>query len=469
MLNISRFLLTVAILVSSYSIGATASFADSASSNCARQDITSQQSSKSSSHIPDLKTITLMEETELYDEVYANWTTGSISPQTVEVVDRKVTYKLDGEQKSWYKIRTWLGDKWVHSNSAKPGDQKMVSTNMMLTGEETLYEFNAGFMGSSARISAQTVTVKGEWQGYYLIDTWLGERWIAPVHRVWTDIRKMNVPIPIAEKTELFTLPDEGCSTNAYLSVKTAVAFEQVSDWIHIRTNQGTFWMNPKLSVFNIVDAGGYLEASIVRAELVGTMTKLTMQVRLTDKLKAWSRPLQLTPSFALYDGQGMLLASNIGMGPIAFKADEINRFVVYAQGDVTNYALATSKIYTLNNTALPDSTASWSGQQFNLTLMDPNNPEVRVGEVTVARTGGHTIVRGKIKVALPNLNDVNAALAFYNDKSELIGTVTIKGAYGNIGPYGDTTFRFEAIGKGDFTAYTTVKLTVNSLIKPNQ
>jgi hypothetical protein len=469
LIKISQLLVIVALLVptSTYAIGVTNASAESAPSACTLQDPRLQQPPSSSLPTAVLKTITLVEETELYDEVFVNPTLNSITPQTVEVVDRKITYTFYGELKSWYKIRTWLGDKWILSNTAIPGDQKLLTTKITLTAEEQLYEFNTGFLGSNATISPQTVTVKAEWHGYYLIDTWLGERWIAPVHKVWTDIKSIKGIVPLHDNTELFTLPDEGCSTDTYLTVKEVYVIEQSGDWMHIRTNQGAYWINPKLSVFDIVDAEEYMEAKVLHAEVIGKMTKLIVQARLTDKLKEWSRPLQLTPRFALYDEQGMLLASNIGMGPIEFKANEINRFVLYVQGDLTNFKSATSQIYTVNNTPVPDSTLSWSGYPFHLTVMDPNNSEVRIGEINISRAGSYSVVRGKIQVILPSLNDVNATLTFYNDKAEAIGTAIIKGAYGNTGSYGNTTYRFEAVGKGDLSGYKTVKLQVNSLIRP--
>lgn len=189
MLKMLRLLVIVVLLVPTltYVSGVPRAHAESVPTTGILSDARIQSPASSSQPMPVVRTITLVEEAELYDEVFTNPTGHAITPQTVEVVDRKITYTYYGELKSWYKIQTWLGDKWILSNTAIPGDLKLVAKKITLTGEERLYEFNTGFLSSNATLTPQTVTVKAEWQGYYLIDTWLGDRWIAPAHNVLKD------------------------------------------------------------------------------------------------------------------------------------------------------------------------------------------------------------------------------------------------------------------------------------------
>jgi hypothetical protein len=418
---------------------------------------------------PSVKTITLVEETELYDDPTHLWTTGLLSPQTVEVTGDRTWISEDGIVKKWYSIRTWLGSKWILGNSALPGDMTPVSMDMLLTGEERLYEFQTDFMVSHAVISPQTVKVTGIWQGYYRIDTWLGDRWIAPVHNVLTGVEGMNTLMPASGPVELFTSPDPGCSSNSFYHEQNVYVMDKWNDWLRIRTDHGVYWTNPKLAVFDMFDPEGYLEAKVISAERTGSYTKLLLQARLTGKVKEWSRPMMIHPHFEFYDGEGSALAAGFGMPPIVFQSNEIKRFELTQSGDLTGFKLATISVFRVNETSTEAATASWNGYDFKLNLTDPKHPEVVAGDLKLAKAGAYTIVRGKVQVRLPDLNDLNASLTFYNDKNIPVGTARLRGTYGDKALHGHSTYRFETIAQGDMTAYHSVKLTVNSLNKPNQ
>ncbi|AEG60056.1 stalk domain-containing protein [Desulforamulus ruminis] len=92
------------------------------------------------------------------------------------------------------------------------------------------------------------------------------------------------------------------------------------------------------------------------------------------------------------------------------------------------------------------------------LTIKDPEENLVRVGNLNLVKDGNNTRVTGNIEILLSGTNIIGANLSFYNDKGEKMGFVVISG---NI-PQG--LQRFEVTGTGDFTNYSSVKLNVGYL-----
>lgn len=91
----------------------------------------------------------------------------SIAPQTVHS-----RQKL-GE---WYKIQTWLGEKWI-----KPTDYDLVVKNLILSNSTELYDKNFITYKNGAKIAPQSVKVLGSFGEWKYIQTWLGPKWIIPL------------------------------------------------------------------------------------------------------------------------------------------------------------------------------------------------------------------------------------------------------------------------------------------------
>jgi hypothetical protein len=90
-------------------------------------------------------------------------TASALSPQTVEAVDY---------WGGFYKINTWLGDKWV--NIPDPVNQKIT-----LTANTNLYQSaseNAKVLGALAPQTVEAFERTGKW--FHIHTTWVGDAWI---------------------------------------------------------------------------------------------------------------------------------------------------------------------------------------------------------------------------------------------------------------------------------------------------
>lgn len=121
-------------------------------------------------------------------------------------------------------------------------------------------------------------------------------------------------------------------------------------------------------------------------------------------------------------------------------------RFVAENMGAIVDYNDNTKTI-SINNIS-----------EDSLTIKDPEENFVRVGNLNLTKEGNNTRVTGNIEISLPGTNTIGANLSFYNEKGEKIGFVVISGDI----PQGIQ--RFEVTGTGDFTNYSSVKLNVGYL-----
>lgn len=95
------------------------------------------------------------------------------------------------------------------------------------------------------------------------------------------------------------------------------------------------------------------------------------------------------------------------------------------------------------------------------LDVMDPNYKGISVGNLILTRVGENTKVTGQLK--MENManeeNMVGANLSFYNEKDEKIGEIAITSH-----DFGNVAKTFEAIGVGDFRAYSALKLHIGAV-----
>ncbi|NOU94422.1 hypothetical protein GC093_14515 [Paenibacillus sp. LMG 31456] len=114
----------------------------------------------------------------LFDGPFSNkWTEASISPQVVETLDRANDY---------YKISTWLGDKWIKS---PPLENRYAMTDI-------------------------------------------------------THIEKVNQKIDLLWTTDMRQTPSHGSKVLGALSPQTLQAFEKIDNWFHIKSSWvGDAWV----------------------------------------------------------------------------------------------------------------------------------------------------------------------------------------------------------------------------------
>lgn len=118
-------------------------------------------------------------------------------------------------------------------------------------------------------------------------------------------------------------------------------------------------------------------------------------------------------------------------------------RFVAEQLGATIDYDQEQQKIFVKNR---------------KLDLSDPDYNGILVGNLILTKNGSNTKVTGQLQIeGVGNTkNTVEATLAFYNDNSEKIGEVAIRGD-----DFGVDAQTFVSEGLGDFRAYSTVNLHV--------
>jgi Peptidase family M23 len=165
----------------------------------------------------------------LYNEASLITESGAfIENQTVEVLEERT----DG----WYRIKTWLGEKWVAPKGAKIYLDKYV----YLYDDKSLLTESDG-----AAVANQTLTVLDQTaDGWWLIKTWLGDKWIAPDGiKVWLPNNGVNL------HNDTSFLSKTGASINA----QTITVIDQRTDgWWLIKTWLGDKWIAPNGVTFTI-------------------------------------------------------------------------------------------------------------------------------------------------------------------------------------------------------------------------
>ncbi|MEB5452855.1 peptidoglycan DD-metalloendopeptidase family protein [Virgibacillus pantothenticus] len=165
--------------------------------------------------------IEITKSTAIYDKPSFDSKTGAFikAPQTVKVLERK--------DNGWMKVKTWFGDKWIAPN----GVQIKLTFNTRIYNDDNLLSSTPAF------IEAQTLTVfEIKDNGWWRVDTWLGERWIAP----------NGIKEYLPKKTEIFNKPTFNNSTGAFISPQeVTVISKRASGWWLVKTWLGNKWIAP--------------------------------------------------------------------------------------------------------------------------------------------------------------------------------------------------------------------------------
>ncbi|MGG1517024.1 hypothetical protein ABE504_16565 [Paenibacillus oryzisoli] len=122
--------------------------------------------------------------------------------------------------------------------------------NVVLTGEEQLYEEPLNKGKSLGTVSPQTVRAIYSANGDYLIETWLGNKWIHPTHPVYEHAHVYYGPVgvSISTTTPMFALPDEEGAVMGWLSPQELLSSLSVNDeWYYVDSWQGPRWVNINL------------------------------------------------------------------------------------------------------------------------------------------------------------------------------------------------------------------------------
>lgn len=178
-----------------------------------------QQKNTANPPKPKANQLRLVETITLYNSPTNNPLPSKVAPQTVNVIS------------NWVKIKTWIGEKWINITERK--------VQIKLTEKTDLYDQPNGKKDQA--LAPQTVNVLEESNGWFKINTWIGERWIHPSNAV--------ILLTVNQTTPLYDAP-EGQKSNAAIAPQTVTVIE---DWYKINTWLGEKWimLNRSGSIFN--------------------------------------------------------------------------------------------------------------------------------------------------------------------------------------------------------------------------
>ena len=180
--------------------------------------------------------ITLMDNTTtIYNLPYNEFKTdNSLKPQTVNVVRQS---KIGND--TWYEIQTWLGNRWI-----KPLDYRVDNFKMAIGKRTKLYDsINGNFLG--ATLTPQVLTVKKRSEGWFLVHTWLGDKWIQP-----EVFYKNEFPITLLEKTDRYDKKQGNMLGSFYPQTYMSVPTEFSEGWFNISNYDNSYytmnWTKPE-------------------------------------------------------------------------------------------------------------------------------------------------------------------------------------------------------------------------------
>ncbi|MFM9331458.1 hypothetical protein [Paenibacillus mesotrionivorans] len=173
---------------------------------------------------------------------------GSAALQVANVLEAEEGWRGYFIQESqpliWYKIETEEGQFWIRPKQPEyTGDfYEWIRTS----AEEFLYDEPSEQGKSANTISPQPLRTIGTYNGYYRIQTWLGYKWIKPVHELLPYYIPTDEWVSVNETMPIFDAPEGDAAISGYLSPgQSVVAFERINyDWFHIRTWLGDKWIS---------------------------------------------------------------------------------------------------------------------------------------------------------------------------------------------------------------------------------
>jgi predicted chitinase len=215
--------------------------------------------------------------TDLYDSSdFATKRKETLAPQTVNVISETGS--------GWYKIKTWLGDKWI----APSGVSLKLNSTVRLFDDADLSKKR------KETISPQTVTaVDATGTGWYKIKTWIGDKWIAP----------NGVSLVLNKTTLLFDSPDLSKKRSETIGAQTVTVTDATgTGWYKIKTWLGEKWVAPdgiSLSLTKTVPLYDAPEISKKRSETVAPQRVTVVDTKGTDwyKIKTWIGEKWINPS----------------------------------------------------------------------------------------------------------------------------------------------------------------------------
>jgi hypothetical protein len=186
----------------------------------------------------------LTKTTAIYDD--SNQKIAELTPQTVTVTG---AYLPKG-----YEIETWLGKKWIYTTDftkAIPHDPNFGTKQLQLNEKLSLYDGPVPKFKTVFSVSPQVVQAVDYWDGFYKINTWLGDKWIEVpningVLQGATELKndQINQKITLTVNTALYQGASKDKNVLGTLAPQTVESFEKTGNWYHIHTTWvGDAWI----------------------------------------------------------------------------------------------------------------------------------------------------------------------------------------------------------------------------------
>ena len=151
---------------------------------------------------------------------------GYLKPSGLKTIEKKGDF---------YLVNTYLGKKWIHSSYVQQPFQQGIRTVRTLE----LYDAPNAKMKKPAMVKPSTLTTYAKMGNWYLVKTWLGQKWIYHTDTV----KPVSLPLVLKSKT---VLKDEVAGKNTAYSLPAGTivnAYEQSGNYYHISTKYGKHWI----------------------------------------------------------------------------------------------------------------------------------------------------------------------------------------------------------------------------------
>ncbi|MBP1156941.1 MULTISPECIES: hypothetical protein [unclassified Paenibacillus] len=166
-------------------------------------------------------------------------TYGTVSAQTVHVMAVWGNY---------LEIDTWLGPKWILPKHPVVFDVVRDQYDLRLPSATPMYDITDAETKPAAELSPQTVKAYERSQdGWYLIQTWLGPKWVNPAINIPQNTVKETGTVKLSKQRTLYQYPNSESRAMGALAPQTITYFEKADGWVRIKSWLGDAWVLPSV------------------------------------------------------------------------------------------------------------------------------------------------------------------------------------------------------------------------------
>gem|GEM_PF-6447369 len=199
------------------------------------------------------KTITTLKDERLYDEMPGGLEGNDLRPRAVITPQ---TLQVTAQKGEFYKVKTWLGDKWINPVGGALETVPGTSAETLQLKADT-YAFDNPYTANAGQdagffLAPQSVQVLARWHGFpywknewfYYIKTVAGPKWINERYALPSDVKPIQETVELNTVTELKKYPWEDAYTLGSITPQKVSAFEKGNGWYHIRSWAGDAWIH---------------------------------------------------------------------------------------------------------------------------------------------------------------------------------------------------------------------------------